>query len=331
MFTKIICKAFKDILKRNVDNDNLKKYTYEMKNGMTEDVLRNILLNSKERKNIKLKNSKLKKLNIKPCIVCIAKGEQKYIIEFVRYHLKLGFKKIYLYDNEDEPTYNNLLSEFGNKIIVYHLPGKYSHNGPQYHALNLFTKIMCKEHITHIIHIDIDEFITLKKHANIIEFINQYIKTEHNQINCGGIGINWRFFGDCGKKVYENIPSTLRFTKREKDVDQHVKTLFNKEYFKNYNTCHDVTVNDNNYPIKSTNGLKFEGPFNPKGNCDIIQLNHYKTKTLSEFKEIRKRGRADLKNYKKETDREILNSFNAHNKNDVVDKTAYRFYKNYCS
>jgi hypothetical protein len=44
-----------------------------------------------------------------PVIVCIAKLEQDYIEEFVRYHLAIGFNKIYIYDNDDVPTYKKLL------------------------------------------------------------------------------------------------------------------------------------------------------------------------------------------------------------------------------
>ena len=47
--------------------------------------------------------------NMYPVIVCIAKKEQDYIEEFVKYHLHLGFKHIYIYDNEDIPTYENML------------------------------------------------------------------------------------------------------------------------------------------------------------------------------------------------------------------------------
>ena len=46
-----------------------------------------------------------------PVIVCIAKKEGDYIEEFIKYHLALGFKYIILYDNEDVPTYKQLLNK----------------------------------------------------------------------------------------------------------------------------------------------------------------------------------------------------------------------------
>jgi len=44
---------------------------------------------------------------------------------------------------------------------------------------------------------DCDEFIVLKHHNNIKDFINDYIKND-----CVGIGINWRFL----KNNYTNEP-----------------------------------------------------------------------------------------------------------------------------
>ena len=41
---------------------------------------------------------------------------------------------------------------------------------------------------THVIHMDIDEFMCLKKHSCIRNFIEEYIKG-----SCYGIGINWKF------------------------------------------------------------------------------------------------------------------------------------------
>ena len=57
-----------------------------------------------------------------PVIVCIAKIESNYIEEFVKYHLALGFSTIYIYDNEDNPTYESLLCGYANKVKVIHLP-----------------------------------------------------------------------------------------------------------------------------------------------------------------------------------------------------------------
>ena len=215
---------------------------------------------------------------IHPAIVCIAKKEHDYIEEFIKYHLALGFKYIYLYDNEDTPTYESMLEKYKENIKVIHLPFNNYDKGVQYVALDDFIKkYLFTTDITHLAHIDIDEYIVLKKHANICDFISEYIIGD-----CEGIGMNWRFFGSSGRTEKTDEPITSRFMMCEKNGDKHIKTLFKKDKFIQYNTCHDVSLSSGF--IKSTNNRTIHGPFNEDINFDIIQLNHYKCKTLEEFK-----------------------------------------------
>jgi len=253
-----------------------------------------------------------------PVIVCIAKKEHDYIEEFVKYHLSLGFKCIYIYDNEDVPTYKQLLSNYANKIKVIHLPFNNYKIPVQYVALNNFTHNYLKTNITHVAHIDIDEFIVLKKHTNICDFINEYIVGD-----CQGIGMNWRFFGSSGQTEKTNLPVTERFTMCENNGNQHIKTLFKVDNFVKYNTCHDVVVRNGH--IKSTNGSIIEGPFNNNIDFSVIQLNHYKCKTLPEFRYIRTRQRADVKG---DIHEDVDESFRCYDKNEIQELTAYDFYKN---
>lgn len=259
-------------------------------------------------------------------IVCIAKKESNYIEEFVQYHLKLGVDYIYIYDNEDVPTYHTLLSKY-KQVFVKHLPGKKYVGGPQTKALHHFTTTTMKEkHITHVLHIDIDEFIVLKQHSHIHDFIRFYIKTNNNDVKCAGIGMNWRYFGSSGHIIYENKPVIERFTKCAKNLNHHIKTLYNKDFFGGYNECHSIRTNNKQYPVLSTSGKVITNAFNEEKENEVIQLNHYKCKTLEEFKEIRKRGRADIPEFY-ETEQQIVASFKPIDKNEVEDKTAYEFFK----
>jgi len=253
-----------------------------------------------------------------PVIVCIAKKEHDYIEEFVKYHLALGFKYIYLYDNEDIPTYAKMLHKYKSNIKVIHLPFNNYKKGVQYIALdNFVNNYLFKTNITHVAHIDIDEFIVLKKHKNICDFINEYIVGD-----CQGIGMNWRFFGSSGRKNKTNEPNTLRFTMCQKNGNRHIKTLFKKDKFQKFVTCHAVKFS-NGY-TKSTKNNIISGPFNNNIDLSVIQLNHYKCKTLPEFRYIRTRQRADIKgNINEDVDK----LFKQLDINETEDLTAFNFYK----
>ena len=263
-------------------------------------------------------------MNTNPVIVCIAKFESDYIEEFVRYHLAIGFKRIFIYDNEDVPTYNRLLEQYNSFINVIHLPYNNYNKGVQFIALDHFiANFMHKDNITHVAHIDIDEFIVLKQHKNISDFINEYIVD-----NCAGIGMNWRFFGSSNRIEKTNEPLTLRFTMCEisGNSHNHIKTLFKIDTFIKYCSPHDVIVK-NGYHIKSTNGSIITGPHNPNIDFNIIQLNHYKCKTLPEFRYTRSRGDASINGEKFIKDNDT--TFNAYNINEIEEITAKKFYTNF--
>jgi predicted O-methyltransferase YrrM len=266
------------------------------------------------------------KTMIKPVILCIAKFEQDYIEEFVRYHLHLGFDKIYLYDNEDIPTYGQILQKFGDYVVVIHLPGKNYSIAPQYEAINRFTTTyMTNEDITHVCHIDIDEFIVLKKHNNIKDFIKEYIYDGENNVMCAGICMNWRYFGSSNKPANTKEPVTQRFTKCEEKGNLHVKSIFHKKFYLYLNPPHNPGINNHNYPMRSTSGKIIGGQFNEDADLSVVQVNHYKSKTLEEFKHIRQRGHADFIVSPIE---DVVANFNLYDRNEVEDLDAYHFYKN---
>ena len=254
-----------------------------------------------------------------PVIVCIAKLESFYIEEFVKYHLHLGFKHIYIYDNEDVPTYNILLNQYKSNTTVVHLPNNNYQKGVQYIALDHFIKnYLCKTKITHVAHIDIDEFIVLKKHKNICDFINEYIVND-----CQGIGMNWRAFGSSGRTEKTDEPVTARFTMCAKEGNKHIKTIFKKDNFLHFSDCHSVVFSSGH--TKATNNSIIVGPFNDNIDLSVIQLNHYKCKTLPEFRYIRTRQRADLSGNINE---DIDAAFKDWDINEEEELTAHNFYKN---
>jgi hypothetical protein len=266
---------------------------------------------------------------IKPVIVCIAKNEQDYIKEFIKYHIGLGFNKVYLYDNEEEPTYRKILKDYRDRgwVQTKHFPFKFKEYRKkslpiQYHILYHFSRNhMSDSEITHVTHIDIDEFICLKKHKNIKDFIAEFITG-----NCGGIAINWRMFGSNGHTFKTDIPVTERFTKCGKNADPHIKTLFDKNAFDNWLNCHYIKMKKGFYN-KTTKGDIVIDDLNNNVDLDVIQINHYRTKTWEECKSSRTRGRADLINYSF-NDEEFENYFNNSDQNEVEDLTACNFYKN---
>ena len=286
----------------------LKWFYIEHPDGTIEKYSDNVL--------ITIENNKIStEVLIKPVIVAIAKLEQNYIKEWVDYHLLLGFDKIFLYDNEDTPVYNDLLQN--NKVEVIHVLGNNYPKPVQYHCLEHFNfNFINNKNITHVLHIDIDEFVALKKHSNIKDFIKEYIVG-----NTAGIGMNWRHFGDNFLTESSSDPVTKRFTLCELNGNKTIKTLFNKKLSCGWRICHCIQPKEN-YVVRSTNGEIIDESYCTP-DYSVIQLNHYKCKTKPEFLFARTRGRCDIHDTFLKTDNDDFDRFNF---NETIDLTACGFY-----
>lgn len=205
-------------------------------------------------------------------LVCIAKNEDLTIREWFEYHKKIGFTSIYIYQNdwacqiEDEILHKK-------KIIGKH---------KQIEAYNNWISTK-KNDYDFVCFIDCDEFIVLKKHANIRDFLLDYA-------NPNGVAMNWVMFGSGGQtECGENRDSLLkRFLRRSSKVNQHIKSILAT------NNLHAMASPHHSTKFTyDTNWKKVQGPFNPNGPTDTIQLNHYYFKSLEEWKKRLERGQAD--------------------------------------
>lgn len=226
---------------------------------------------------------------MKSVIFTLAKYESQYIEEFVVYHLGIGFSHIYIYDNEDIPTYSNLLHKYveNGTVIVIHLPFNNYEKGVQQIMIDHFIANYMFEY-THCCAIDVDEFIVLKQHNHIHDFIKQFIVDD-----VAGICINWRFFGSSNLTINDGRPVTQRFIMRQSNYNPWVKTIFDISKFSHFRSIHVIEPKQS-YVVKDTFGnIVTDGFTNRKPISQenlFIQINHYAAKTLDEFCYQRKRG-----------------------------------------
>lgn len=253
-------------------------------------------------------------------ICCIAKNEGPYLLEWINYNLKLGFSKIYIYDNNNDKTklqtyFNNEIffsRRIRSKIILIHFPGPQK----QIEAYNNFVKYHSYKH-TWVAFIDCDEFIVLKNWEPITQFLSKVCKQ-------GAVYLYWRIFGNSGHTNYSAEPVTERFTMCWKNlfhlgkcisVCKHLNGIQNPHFPKLkqgiQHDCSGIALSD------AINYDKTKDKF-----LDFAYINHYFGKSNEEWQHKKNRGLADVPG--KRTDEE----FNAHNKNEVEDLLACNFYKN---
>lgn len=209
------------------------------------------------------------------CICAIAKNEDLYLDEWITYHLALGFKHIFLYDNHDKPILEKLLRSRGHNsdiLTVIHWPG----HAAQYPAYNHFIK---QDNLNNkykwVSFHDIDEFVVLKKHKNITEFLEEYCPH-------GSISLNWLCFGTSNQKSYTPFPVTQRFQRCESKPDQHVKSISVIKEIEHITNAHYVYLKPGGIQ-RDTLGKKFFGPWNENGPIDVARIHHYWCKSEGEY------------------------------------------------
>ena len=208
----------------------------------------------------------LSKRNISICLCVIAKNENLYVREFVEYYFKIGYNKIFIYDNNDNggESFDKVINDFIKnefvKIINFRERNTlsrpifdaykdcYSKNYKLYDWLSFF---------------DMDEFLELnKKYINIQDFLNDKIFKK-----CQNIKINWLLCSNENSLYYENKPLQKRITKFDYDnmSNRHIKSTvrgnLQENYWKKIGNPHTSLLN---YTSCSSSGkiIKFDSPVN---------------------------------------------------------------------
>ena len=240
---------------------------------------------------------------MKTVLVCIAKNEDNYIKEWVDYHLKLGFDNIFIYEN----NWRCNVDFQSDKVIKIPFDG----NVKQLESYHNFI-IHHTDKFDWAAFFDVDEFLVLKKHKSVNDFIEEF-KNENY------LAINWVFFGNNNHtKVENNNYSVLsRFTKRQIEPNIHIKSIFKLDKNHRFEYPHNLK----NIPWSTTNGIKGKGPFNHSPDISVVQLNHYYSKTFEEYKEKVERGRADSSKSRLLSEYEHYSNFN-----EIDDYHALNFF-----
>lgn len=229
---------------------------------------------------------------MKIAIIAIARLENDYINEWIGHHLNIGVDHIYVYDNssnEEEKLNGAVYEKFMNKVTIIPAYDEVQYQIPAYK--DAYKKYGCL--YDYLVYIDVDEFIFLQKDDSIKEFVVRFPK------DCECYRMNWLIYGDNGI-VNRDVTSSVvaDFTK---PLLRNKKNTTTKSIIKG--GLEDIDFESVHYAIRNKNGKKTnlvtyygdmknitdELPIKSKSlnigkkDYEFVKLNHYITKSISEF------------------------------------------------
>jgi Glycosyltransferase family 92 len=143
----------------------------------------------------------------KHVVVSVMRDESDYVVEWINYHLYLGFAHFYIYNQDDDKTLMECaLKPYIDKKIVTLVP--WHTVGDQHRCYKHFMSM--KADIATFTFLDGDEYLVLCKHATVNDFAASVgiVGARHqNQTKC--VEFAWYMFGTSGLPFHPPKTSVL--------------------------------------------------------------------------------------------------------------------------
>lgn len=219
-------------------------------------------------------------------ICAIFQNEAPYLKEWIEFHKLQGVQHFYLYNNNSEDNYLEVLEPyvFKNEATLVEWPFTYEHGDhPQWIKIQSDAYMDCIKQYGHktrwLAVIDIDEFLFCPDGILLPVFLKKYRQY-------GGLCVNWIKFGTSN---VEEIPpqfcmiELLTHCSNYDDEDNRfIKSIVQPKYVKSCSSPHYFIYKNMKYAV-DVDQMKTQGLWSENIRLDQIRINHYWTRTINYF------------------------------------------------
>jgi hypothetical protein len=217
----------------------------------------------------------------------IAKNEGRYLREWLEWHRMIGIEHFFLYDNEsDDDTARVLAPYIEQGLVDYQLWDE--HPGQLSAYADCIGRV--RQRCTWIAFVDLDEFLVPGPGLRMSDLLAQLP-------SCNGLGVNWLQFGPSG---WKDPPAGLQiasYCQRSADDDP------DNRYFKSIVRTarvlgpsqhpHGFQFLDSGFLCDEDGRPILHETLTSKHSSRHVRINHYYTRSESEFARKLLRGNAD--------------------------------------
>jgi glycosyltransferase involved in cell wall biosynthesis len=213
----------------------------------------------------------------------IFKDSAPYLDEWIRFHLKVGFDHLYLYDNDSSDDCELIIRPFvaRGQVTLHKSPG----NGQQrlvfQNCLDTY-----RGRARWIAFIDDDEFLFPAEKNNLKEILPEY--EQH-----AGLAACWLLFGSNGHRTQPPGLVTENYLRRAAWIDWHVKCIVDPSKVIAPEIAAHAFRCIEGAQIVDENHRATVGPFSERPSADLLCLNHYLIKSHEEMARRRTRPWVD--------------------------------------
>ena len=253
---------------------------------------------------------KNKKNEIKVCLCVIGKKENLYVKEFISHYKRIGYDKIFIYDNNDinDEKFDEVIKseiDSGFVSIINYRGYKGLKIRPQFDAYkNCYQKYNHK--FEWLSFFDFDEFLEFKYKGMTIK---KFLKTKKFE-KCQSVKINWIIYGNNNSLLYEDKPLKERFNIAElnnldnKHIKSTVRGNLSINYWNNMKDPHSSSYKEFISCSSSGKIISSSSPFNYPPDYKNAYIKHYRYKSFEEHCLKIKRARSDYTS--KENKKDIM-------------------------
>jgi hypothetical protein len=243
-------------------------------------------------------------MNFRTAVYIIIKDE-KYIVEFIKYYLKIGFDYFIILDDNSTIDYISLFdkNKIDKNIYCIHTTKNFKLTNQyiflheyksSFFVSNFLYSILINNNIDYVLQVDADEFLFIKD-----DNTNNDIDNTNNDINkiinkfypFDSLRINWLIFGSNGLLSNDSDSIIQNFTKCDDKLNQYTKSLTKvssidkKELLNGNISAHYLPIYTNSIVKNILNNLVRDNEvlIDIESNEQNIYLAHYVNQDFNSF------------------------------------------------
>lgn len=224
-------------------------------------------------------------------VVCPIKNDNEYLIEYTDHYLNLGFDKVVLLDNNDDDSMrpSDVLADHIKKRSVKILDCRNTNFNDTLFKYSFF----CNYEFDWVLFADDDEFLELKKHNSIRDFLSSFspevTKIVFNNMHYGDNNQIFQKPGKVQERFPEPLPLDLSMPSDKGPIihNSAIKSILKKKNTKDIKVTSHCLIDSTPHFNADNEIVELEQGFWRVNNNSITYetayIKHYCTKSLEEF------------------------------------------------